>query len=199
MSPYSQNYNFYGQPQQSRLSSVPQQSRMDTTMTGASATRASKMAGTAGAVASIVQVASQAYSESQRRKAQRYIDKTNRYIAELKAKAALRRGHKKGARRRQEGKQLVGSQRANLAAQGIRLDIGTAQELQQEAQTMTEMDVVTIQNNAAREAFGFSTKASSISLQSQLDTEASRLKAIDKAAPSLARAGGYYAKWKRGR
>jgi hypothetical protein len=100
-----------------------------------------------------------AYGSIQRGKARKSIADANKFISELKAKDALRRGGTRAAKSRQRIKKIVGKQRANLAAQGIRLGVGSAQDIQQETQDIGELDALTIRTNAAREAFGFRTQA----------------------------------------
>ena len=95
-----------------------------------------------------------AFSQYQAGKGQRALSKISGRLSKLKAKSAKRRGAEKEARSRQSFKKLLGKQRAALAAQGIRLDEGSARDIQTETQVMSELDALTIKNNAAREALG---------------------------------------------
>lgn len=75
-------------------------------------------------------------------------------IGQLQAADAERRGELAANAVRRKAKQIVGSQRAALAAQGIALDSGSAADIQEEALAMSEHDMNMIKNNAWREAWG---------------------------------------------
>lgn len=83
----------------------------------------------------------------------------NMRLAQLQSEDALRRGSKAANKVRQEGLKVVGAQRAATAAQGIKVDDGTAADLQAETQYLSELDAMTVQNNAWREAWGFKAQA----------------------------------------
>lgn len=130
---------------------------------------------------------------------------TNKYIADLNAKIAtmeaeniqlmtdlqeklteqqVRDSLKKGdiavSISRQRTKKAIGSQRAALAAQGIRIDEGSARDVQLETAEIGELDAMNIRNNAAREAFGY--KVQSIS---------QRMKGESQMFAKLIQASGY--------
>lgn len=79
----------------------------------------------------------------------------NREIAEVRARDAIARGQAEEARYRLSVRQLVGEQRAAMAAQGLDLSFGSALDLQMDAAYFGELDALTIRNNAAREAWGY--------------------------------------------
>ena len=54
---------------------------------------------------------------------------------------------------------MIGAQRAAAAAQGLDPDSGSASELTTETHQLGELDTLTLQNNAAREAFGYKVEA----------------------------------------
>ena len=102
--------------------------------------------GAAGGIAGIAQAqAIRAQGEFQRRQFQ-----FQQRQAELQARDAIQRGQKQELRLRQRGRKLIGAQRTALAAQGIEIGPG----LFQETAALTELDAITIRNNAAREALG---------------------------------------------
>ncbi len=115
-----------------------------------------------------VQAVTGAFSSYMQGKAQRYISRANANIADMQARDALKRGHEAEGISRQRTKKLIGSQRAALAAQGIRVDSGSALDVQLEAGDIGELDALTIKNNALREAFGFQTEAANASMQGRL-------------------------------
>lgn len=55
--------------------------------------------------------------------------------------------------------QAIGTQRAVQAANGIDVNSGSAAQLQDDTAMIGELDALTIQNNAAREAYGYRIQA----------------------------------------
>lgn len=55
--------------------------------------------------------------------------------------------------------QSVGTQRSAQAANGIDVNSGSAAQLQDDTAMLGELDALTIQNNAAREAYGYRVQA----------------------------------------
>ncbi|MDO9344832.1 MAG: hypothetical protein Q7T99_15240 [Pseudomonas sp.] len=55
--------------------------------------------------------------------------------------------------------QAVGTQRSAQAANGIDVNSGSAAQLQDDTAMLGELDALTIQNNAAREAYGYRVQA----------------------------------------
>lgn len=80
---------------------------------------------------------------------------TDRQRAEL----ANRIGSVQEDRHRAKVRQMLGSQRANLAARGIDPDAGIGLAMQDETVSFGETDAMTIRYNAAREAWGFGVSA----------------------------------------
>lgn len=91
--------------------------------------------------------------------AQESLYNTNAKFAELAADDAIKRGDKMVKQVKEAGKRTVGAQRARLAAQGIEVDSGSAQEIQEETAMITAEDAMTVKNNAWREAWGFKVEA----------------------------------------
>ena len=139
-----------------------------------------------------VQAVTGAYSSYQQGKAQRYISESNARVAEMKARDALKRGHEAEGLSRQRTKKLIGSQRASLAAQGIRLDAGSALDVQMEAGDFGELDALTIKNNALREAFGFKTEARNASMQGRMAYQTGTNEAMQTLLTGGIRAVDYY-------
>lgn len=92
----------------------------------------------------------------------------NATLADQQATDAIARGHEAELRSRGGTRQLVGSQRAALGAQGIALDSGSAQDVVQNDEALGELDALTIRNNARREAYGYSTQAAQYRQQGQM-------------------------------
>jgi len=83
----------------------------------------------------------------------------NAALAELQATDAIARGREAEARYRTSAKGAVGANRANMAAQGIDLSVGSAVDVQRDLEAVGELDAMTIKNNAAREAWGYKVQA----------------------------------------
>jgi hypothetical protein len=79
----------------------------------------------------------------------------NARVADLQADDALARGRDLEGRLRLKGKQLIGTQRVRLAAQGIDVTRGSALDVQADTAAELERDIITVRNNAAREAWGY--------------------------------------------
>lgn len=78
--------------------------------------------------------------------------------AEYKQKAAdetIAAGNTSADWQRVRTKQAIGTQRTALAGNGIDVNSGSAAQLQDDTAMLGELDALTIQNNAAREAFGY--------------------------------------------
>jgi hypothetical protein len=90
------------------------------------------------------------------------IMETQAGYSEQQAKDAIAIGDEQESRHRAAVRQLIGSQRATMGAQGIDLGSGSALDLQLEAAGMGELDATTIRNNARRQAWGFSVEASDL-------------------------------------
>lgn len=91
--------------------------------------------------------------------------------------------------RRQQTRQLVGAQRVSLAAQGITLGSGTAQQLQEEAVNLGEIDALMIRNNANRQMMGLDMQIGETRLEKTLSRLGARTRAQGTIATGLAQAG----------
>jgi hypothetical protein len=80
---------------------------------------------------------------------------TNALIAERAAASAVVQGQAEAANASTRGAQVIGAQRAALAANGVDVNSGSAADLQASTQYVTNRDVTTITANAARAAMGY--------------------------------------------
>lgn len=85
--------------------------------------------------------------------------RTNAGYANEAAEDAQSRGRYDADLQRIRTGQMIGAQRAAAAANGGMVDEGTNSLLQQDAAQLGELDALTIQNNAAREAYGLKVQA----------------------------------------
>jgi len=84
----------------------------------------------------------------------------NAQLSKFKAKEAIRMGETEAQQKALQTKKLMGRQRAVAAAQGIEVSDGSALDIQAETAGMGAMDIVTIRNNAWKQAWGFRVEAS---------------------------------------
>lgn len=100
-----------------------------------------------------------ASGQNQAGKYNQQVANVNAQIAEWQAEDALARGREQVTRQREYIRQLTGSQRARLAAQGIDIDSGSALDVQLDTARSGELDVLAIENAARREAWGYRVQA----------------------------------------
>lgn len=91
--------------------------------------------------------------------AQEAAAKENARLARLAAADAMQRGTTEAGRARMEGSRVIGEQKALFGASGIDPSVGSPLALMADSRLMSELDAATIQNNAAREAWGLRTQA----------------------------------------
>lgn len=85
--------------------------------------------------------------------------KTNERMANIQADQAIKRGDKEAQAVRQKTKQLIGSQRAALAAQGIEVNADTSADIQADTASLGALDALTVKNNAWLESWGYKVQA----------------------------------------
>ncbi|MCR4296522.1 MAG: hypothetical protein NUW21_13385 [Elusimicrobia bacterium] len=98
----------------------------------------------------------------------------NARMARLAARDALQRGALESGQARMEGTKVIGQQKAAIGASGIDASSGSAVALMADTRVQSELDAVTIANNAAREAWGFRTQARQLDSQAKKTREASK-------------------------
>ena len=81
------------------------------------------------------------------------IGRNNQIMAEYAAEDAIKRGDAEADKVRQRASQIKGAQRASMAAKGLDLNVGTADELQTQVDFFSEVDQRTAKDIAAREAW----------------------------------------------
>ncbi len=86
-------------------------------------------------------------------------DEWNAGIAELQAEDAIARGRDEESRFRTGVRRLIGSQRASFAAQGVKVNVGSAADVQGDSAYLGELDARQIRSNAEREAWGYQVEA----------------------------------------
>lgn len=122
----------------------------------------------------------------------------NSRIAELQAKKTEADGKEQSTQYKTKIKQLIGKQRASMAAQGIEVGSGSALEVQLETKELGALDALTIRNNAFREAMGYRIQSIDYTKQAAITRASSQGKARNtylsgglSAAGSFLKAGYY--------
>lgn len=121
--------------------------------------------GTGMIIASAIIGAAGTYQSSKIQKEQA---RFNRRMAEDAEADAKLRGQREEALHRRRIQQLVGRQRAAIGASGAAVDEGTTLDIIGDTYEMGEFDILTIRNNAAREAWGFNVQGQSFAAESAL-------------------------------
>lgn len=103
---------------------------------------------------------------------QAQVARNNQTIASQYSQQAIADGENKVAAKQQQTAQMIGAQRAAMAANGVDLDSGSPLRLQEDSAKLGNLDALTIRNNAAREAYGYQLQGLSYAQQAQLDQSA---------------------------
>lgn len=85
----------------------------------------------------------------------------NAKLAEFQAQDALNRGATAEGQSKIAATALKSQQRAALAANGVDVNTGTANDIQTGTDLMNQVDVATIKDNALRDAWGYRVQATS--------------------------------------
>ena len=113
-----------------------------------------------------------AYQQAQAQKnAAKYeaaIAQQNQRLASWQAQDARARGAIEEARYAREAGQLMGSQRAALAASGVDISSGSAADIQADTTRLADLDLAAIRANTEREAFGYQVEARDAQAASRL-------------------------------
>jgi len=80
-------------------------------------------------------------------------------MAERQAADAIARADLPASRVRMRAGQFIGVQEAHFAASGVAVGVGSAGDVTQETRILSDQDEQVVRSDAAREAYGFRTKA----------------------------------------
>ena len=104
--------------------------------------------------------------------------KHNAAIGEIQARDALHRGQEHILDVREASETLKGSQRAGFATQNVQVGTGSAAIIQAETDYIAELEVNTIKNNAAMEAWGHRVGAETTRARGELARNQGRGQAV---------------------
>ena len=129
------------------------------------------------------------------------VARNNAIVAEEHARYALEAGRIGEQNQRQKTAQMIGAQRAQMAASGIDIGSGTPLNLQASTAQVGELDALTIRNNAMRQAYGYRVQASDFGANAGLlDMQASNSRkagTIGAISSIVGGAGSVADKWLR--
>ncbi|WP_313338504.1 virion core protein, T7 gp14 family [Stutzerimonas nitrititolerans] len=117
----------------------------------------------------------------------------NAAYKEAAARDAEKRGAVDADRYRRNVGQLIGTQRAGFAANGIDVNSGTAAEIQDDTAEIGEFDALTIANNAAREAWGYRVGADNDRMNAKMSKSNARSAATGSILGGVGSAFGSFA------
>lgn len=92
----------------------------------------------------------------------------NASLSDLQAADAVARGEQSAQIKGRDVRATIGDARTSYAGQGVQLDTGSAVDVQRDIASLGALDIATIRNNAAREAWGFTTQAENARFQGTL-------------------------------
>jgi len=116
-------------------------------------------AATAALYTTLAATAVSVHGQMQQAKNARRVASNNAAVARLRAADAIARGGQAEVKRRREIHQLLGAQTAAAGASGAQVESGSVLRLADDVVALGELDVLTIRNNAQREAQGLRTQA----------------------------------------
>ena len=99
------------------------------------------------------------------------IDNANAKIADTSAGVALQNGQQQAGMRAMRGSATEGSQKAGFAASGVTTGAGSALDVLGDTAAVSKMDQDVIQNNAARNAWGYNTQATNFRNKAAMDEQ----------------------------
>ncbi len=127
-------------------------------------------------VGSVIGTAFSAVGQMQQGKAaaaqaeyQAAVGRNNAILAQRAADDARLRGDEAARREASKNKQLMGRQRAVLAANGVLVDQGSALDITGDTAEIGKLDELTIRSNAEREALGYEAQGMNFNASSQLN------------------------------
>ncbi|MFW5236566.1 virion core protein, T7 gp14 family [Pseudomonas aeruginosa] len=133
-----------------------------------------------------------AYSQIQQGKdAVRTANRQQAYL-NRQARQVLDQGEFEDAQLYEQGRQIVGSQRAGFAANGVDVNSGSASRVQESTMNQVAMDAEQVRRNAFNQAFGIVTQGNEGVRQARADYRTRRLNAFSSLLTGGSQAYGNY-------
>ena len=144
-------------------------------LVGANLGAAASLAGSTGGMLALgsaamsgVSAGMQANAQQQTAQYQSQMDANNAKLAGEQAVSTVQAGQAAAMQGGLQAAQVLGGQKAALAANGVNLGSGSAIDLQATTRYLNDQDQSNISNNAARQAWGYNVDASNYAAQSGL-------------------------------
>lgn len=152
-----------------------------------------------GGAASAVGSIQQSRAQASQAKYHAAVARNNATLAKRAADDARERGRVEELNQRIRTNQLVGRQRASLAANGVEVGTGSAIDLIEDTFKIGETDALTIRANAERDAMGYLAQAGNFQGEASLyDSSARNIRSalpFELAGTALATAGSVAGQW----
>lgn len=113
-------------------------------------------------------------------------------LQEKAAQDVIERGDEQADRQREQTGRLIGEQRATIGASGVEMDSGSPLRLQTDSRYQGELDALTIEENARREAMGLSRGAQQSRMESEFTRRRGQIGAGSTLLTGGAQAGSNY-------
>lgn len=114
----------------------------------------------------------------------------NQVLAERAASDAVERGRYEAGLSRMKTSSVIAKQRVAYANSGVDATVGTPADVAADTRVIGEMDAKTIQNNAAREAWGFRTQGERFGQEMEKESERNKYKIAGTILGGLGRMAG---------
>lgn len=137
------------------------------------------------AIGQLIGSAGEANAQREQGEYQKHMSEVNAKLAEDQGADAIKLGDLEAGQVARKGAAVRGSQRVAYAAQGIDVNSGVAAEVQADTEALSQIDQLTIKNNAWRTAWGYKVEA----LNSRSKGEFAKI-AADKSANNTLLTGG---------
>lgn len=134
---------------------------------------AGTVATVAGAGVSYMSSQASASAASKQAEYNAQVAKNNQAIADQAAKDAVTKAQVSQQTKADQTNALLGRQKVALAANGVEVNTGSAVDLQSDTKAAGTLDELTIQNNAAREAAGYTNQSTNYATTAAADEAAS--------------------------
>lgn len=141
-----------------------------------------------GLVVAGAQMVSSMNAEGQEQDARIRESDENRTLARIAAADATDRGNKEAGQARTQGTKLAAQQNVAYSNSGVDATVGTPASVMAETRATSELDARTIENNAAREAWGFKNHGLKFQQQAQLNATRSANRQTGTVLTGLGRA-----------
>lgn len=132
------------------------------------------------------------------------VARNNAIIAENLAVASEQRGRVLAQSEQEKTAQIIGAQRAGMAASGVNIDWGSPLRMQEDTARVGALNVLTTRHNAALDAYGYRTQGMNYMAQAGLEIakagyaeEAGNINMITSLASGASSVAGNWAKWKQ--